>query len=46
MESLKSRLVTAIMDYGNSKAADNFDVENMDDYLMEVIDNSVLKRRM
>lgn len=38
MESLKDRLTTAIMDYGNSEAADNFDAEDMAEYLMETID--------
>lgn len=43
MESLKDRLTTAIMDYGNSETADNFDAEDMADYLMEVIDELHIK---
>ena len=38
MENLKERLTQAIMDYGNSDDAMNFDAEDMADYLMEVID--------
>ena len=38
MESLKDRLITAIMDYGNSDATENFDAEDMADYLIETID--------
>lgn len=36
--NLKERLTEAIMDYGNSKSAQNFDAEDMATYLMEVID--------
>lgn len=37
MEDLKDRLVTAIEDYGNSERAQEFDAEDMAEYLMEVI---------
>lgn len=36
MKGLKDRLITAIIDYGNSKAGD-FDAEDMAKYLIEVI---------
>lgn len=38
MDSLKDRLITAIIDYGNSEIAENFDAEDMAEYLMKVID--------
>lgn len=37
MDTLKDRLLTAIIDYGNSEAAENFDAENMAEYLIETI---------
>ena len=37
MEELKDRLTTAIVDYGNSDAAGDFDAEDMAKYLIEVI---------
>lgn len=38
MEGLKDRLIIAIIDYGNSDAASDFDAEDMADYLIETID--------
>lgn len=38
MDDLRSRLIQAIYDYGNSDSAYDFDAENMADYLIEVID--------
>lgn len=38
MEGLRDRLITAIIDYGNSDAAGNFDAEDMADYLIKTID--------
>lgn len=37
MKGLKDRLITAIIDYGNSEAAGDFDAEDMAKYLTEVI---------
>lgn len=45
MESLKSRLAMAIIDYGNSEAADDFDAEDMANYLMETIDELHIKAK-
>lgn len=36
-------MTSAIMDYGNNEAADNFDAEDMADYLMETIDELHVK---
>ena len=38
MRNLKERLTEAIIDYGNSESAQNFDAEELAMYLMEVID--------
>lgn len=37
MKELRDRLITAIVDYGNSEAAGDFDAEDMAKYLIEVI---------
>lgn len=37
MQELRDRLITAIVDYGNSEAAEDFDAEDMAKYLIEVI---------
>jgi len=37
MEGLKDRLITAILGYGNSDAAGDFDAEDMAKYLVETI---------
>ncbi|MCR2050954.1 hypothetical protein NSB25_27410 [Acetatifactor muris] len=37
MERLKDRLITAIIDYGNSDAAGDFDAEDMAKYLIDEI---------
>lgn len=37
MEGIRDRLIAAIADYGNSDAAENFDAEDMADYLIDTI---------
>lgn len=37
MDDLRPKLIQAVFDYGNSDSANDFDAEDMADYLMEVI---------
>lgn len=45
MDGLKDRLVTAIVDYGNSDAANDFDAEDMAKYLIDIISELNLYER-
>lgn len=38
MNNLKERLITAISDYGSGDRVNNYDAEDMAEYLIEVID--------